>query len=375
MGEMTGRQRLLAAIAGDEVDRIPVAPFIHVNFVQAFHGDADADAVILTGEVYEHFGLDIIHRNCTPGHDEIGLPGSDWQVERRIQHSGRNSTTWTTVRTPGGELTEVSQINWVTDYDAESSPVDYFIKSEDDLDILMAYQPQTEPFDTTPIRRALDAIGDRGIVAPWVQGAFNHAAYYYRRVDDLIMDALTSPEFYHRMMEYLLYRNRAVVDRMIDAGVDMLSYAGNIASGKMVGEGFFREWVLPYEARLIKHIQDRGVPVLYHNCGCAKGLFSAYRGLGMQVYESLTAPPYGDTLIEDAFELLGDEVVLMGGIDQIEFLRKASADEIETAVERLLPRAKKRGRFILGTSDYLAEDTPHINVMALARSGREHGRM
>jgi hypothetical protein len=69
---MTGRQSLLAVIAGDQVDRVPVAPFIHTNFVHAFFGSIEADPVARTGEVYDHFGLDIIHRNCTPSHDEIG---------------------------------------------------------------------------------------------------------------------------------------------------------------------------------------------------------------------------------------------------------------------------------------------------------------
>jgi uroporphyrinogen decarboxylase len=372
---MTGRQRLLATIAGDQVDRIPVAPFIHVNFVQAFFGGAEIDVVTRTGEVYDHFFLDTIHRNCTPGHDEIGPSTQDWQVERQTEYSGRNSRTVTTVRTPDGDLCEISQTNWVTAYDAESSPVDYLIKSENDLDILMAHQPVTEPFDTTAIPRALEAIGDRGIVAPWMQGVFNHAAYYSRRVDDLIVDALISPEFYHRMMEYFLKRNCAIASRMVDAGVDMLSYGGNIASGKMVGEQFFRDHVLPYEARLIRFIQDKGVPVLYHNCGYARNLFPAYRQLGMRVYESLTAPPYGDTIVEEAFEQLGSQMVMMGGVDQIKFLRKASPGDIRLAVKGFLKRVKGRGRFILGTSDYFLEDTPHPNIMALASAALEHGEI
>jgi hypothetical protein len=48
------------------VDRIPVSPFIHVNYVKEFFGTHDVDWVARTPEVYRHFGFDVMHRNCTP---------------------------------------------------------------------------------------------------------------------------------------------------------------------------------------------------------------------------------------------------------------------------------------------------------------------
>ena len=56
MSDMTGRERLLNAFFQQPVDRIPVAPFIHVNYVKEFYGDHDVDWVEKTPEVYRHFG-------------------------------------------------------------------------------------------------------------------------------------------------------------------------------------------------------------------------------------------------------------------------------------------------------------------------------
>jgi len=90
-------------------------------------------------------------------------------------------------------------------------------------------------------------VGDDGIVAPWIHGAFNVVAYYYRRLDDLLTDALTNPKFYHRLMTYALERYLVHVQALIDARPDVLSYAGNIANGKLVGPDFFQRFVWPYE--------------------------------------------------------------------------------------------------------------------------------
>lgn len=363
---MTNRTRLWNVIRHRPVDRVPIAPFIHVNFVQAFFQDKTVDLISKTIEVYEHFGFDIIHRNCTPARNLIGPSGPNWRVETTTEQHVDNERTTTVVHTPAGTLQEVQQINHVSKYDTEVSAVEYLIKTEQDFDIMAKYQPPQTLLDVTPIRAARQALGDKGLTAPWLQGAFNEVAYYYRRLDNLLLDPIDKPEFYHRMMEYFLSRNLQLVDQYIEAGTDMLSVAGNIASGKVVGAAYFREHILPYEKRLIEHAQGRGVPVIYHNCGRARGLFSCYRELGMDVYESLTAEPYGDTVLEEALTALAPDIVLHGGIDQIDFLMKANPRQVRERARSVLETTKNQGSFILGTSDYLHELTPHENIAALS---------
>jgi len=371
---MTGRELMLDAFHARPVDHIPCAPFIHVNFVGAFFGSRDADPISGTIEVYEHFGLDIIHRNCTPAHNELGAGAGGWEVESAVEVSADSETATTVIHTPGGDLTQVHRLNWVSEYDAEASPLEYLIKSERDFDLIREYQPPIEEIDTTPIVRAKAELGDRGIIAPWMQGAFSHVTYYYRAVEEMILDAMTNPGFYREMMEYFLERNMRVAEQHIEAGVDVMSYGGNIASGKMVGGPFFGKYVLEYENRLIDFIQARGVPVLYHNCGCARSLFAHYKALRTKAYESLTPPPYGDTILQEAFAEFPPETILCGGVDQIEFLRTASRDEIRENVRGILDLAKPRGNFILGTTDYFDEDTPSESIRAFAAAGADYGR-
>jgi uroporphyrinogen-III decarboxylase len=357
------------------VDRIPVAPFIHVNYVKEFFGSHDVDWVAKTPDVYAHFGFDLIHRNCSPEYDALGPEGPDWRVEASTRVDGRDETTRTVVSTPEGELRYVDALRWVYEYDAEGSTVEYPIQSQRDFELLARYQPPHGKADVSDVARARQAVGDEGVTAPWIQGAFNLVAFYYRKLDDLLMDAALNRPFYQRMMEHFLERYMAFVQQVIDGGVDVLSYGGNIANGKLISPAFFREHIWPYEKRFIDFIQGQGVTVLYHNCGYARNLIPVYPSLGMRAYESLTPPPYGDTILADAVESFGDAATLSGNIDQVTLLREGSDDEIESAVRRVLDTVRGRSHFILATTDYFNDSTPHDKIHVLAEAGRRYGAL
>jgi uroporphyrinogen decarboxylase len=375
MSGISRREELLRTFRQEPIDRIPVSPFIHVNHVKEFFCSQDVDCVIRTPEVYSAYGFDLIHRNCSPAYDSLGPSSPDWDVEVTRTENGRDAATRTRIRTPRGELCCREVLNWVYEYDAESSLVEYPIQSIADFELFQAFQPPVGEADVSAVRRAREAVGDDGVVAPWIQGAFNLLAIYYRKVDDLLTDALLEPEFYQRMMEHFQQRYMAFVRQVIDAGADVLSYAGNVANGKMVSKDFFLAHIWPYEKRFIDWIQAQGVPVLYHNCGYARGLLPLYPGLGLRAYESLTPPPYGDTVLEEAVRAFGRGTTLLGGIDQLDLLRKGTIGQIREETKRVLDTVRGRCSFILGTTDYFNENTPREKILALSEAGRRYGRM
>jgi hypothetical protein len=71
---------------------------------------------------------------------------------------------------------------------------------------MACYQPAHGPVDLSAIRRARAAVGEEGVIAPWIQGAFNLVAFTYRELSALITDAMIRPDFYRRMMHHFLQR-------------------------------------------------------------------------------------------------------------------------------------------------------------------------
>ena len=166
---MNGRERILRTIAGQTVDRPPVAPFLHMNFVKEFRQSNDVDVVAETVAIYEELGLDLIHRNCTPDYDDFTIQGPDWSSEVTELHGPDWTETTVTVRTPGGPLRRVTRTGRLYEYESSYFLIEPPIKSAADLELCRRYQPPVPQIDTSNIVRARQLVGDAGITAPWAR--------------------------------------------------------------------------------------------------------------------------------------------------------------------------------------------------------------
>ena len=365
---MTGRERILRTVAGQPVDRVPLAPFLHVNSIRELRQNNAVDVVSETVAVYQELGFDMIHRNCTPAYDDFVIAGPDWAPEVKEEKGPDWTETTLTIRTPGGSLRRITRAGQLYQYESSCFLVEPPIKSPADLDLCLRYQPPVPTVDTSDIARARRLVGEEGVIAPWAQGAFNEVAYLVRG-SNILLDPLDDEGFYRAMISYFLERNLQKLRQFVAAGADFISLGGNEANGTCVGPAYFRDYVLDYEARLMSALHEMGGRGIYHNCGRAALLLPLLRGIGMDIYESLTPAPFGDTKLEQALEVM-DGVPLMGGVDQIEFLRKATPGEVRERVRQMVRTVATHRRFILGTSDYINEYTPVENLRAL-RAGLE----
>lgn len=366
---MTGRERILATVAGEKVDRIPVAPFVYSNVVREWKQDPATDVVSGTAEFYRHFGMDIIHRNFNIRHNDL-VSAPNWRVSQSSRTEGSEIRVTREIETPAGVLREVESLTALSPYMTVSAQIECFIKDAEDFEIFRKYAPEPVPADFGDLRRAKAAVGEDGVTAPWISGVFNYMARL-RSLEELITDPYMEPDFYEMLAEFSLERLKKAMEPVAGEGVDFVSLAGNLANGTMAGPRYYEEYVLPYESRLIRRLQRDGIKVIYHNCGDAANMIACYNRLMPDCYESMTEPPYADNSLEKCLEAFDKRIALMGNVDQIRFLRQASPEEVYAHARHILEMAGKRGRFILGTSDLLEENTPAENLFALVRAARD----
>ncbi len=382
---MTGRERFINVLEGKEVDRIPNAPFIFYNFIDEFYsrdeiraideGTSGTDYVEKGIEVYEHFGFDILLRTANTFEylTEVSDEEGKWIVETKKKGDDDNYTIHSSITTPEKTLTQKEQYSRTAPHEIVQAVTEYYIKDASDFDQFVKYQPPMRKMDTAQISKAKELLGDRGLVAPWSQGAFNSVSFY-RDVGDLIMDPYTDEGFYRSMIEYFSERMYSLIKQHAEAGADMTCAGGNVANGKMAGPNFFKEHVLDYEMKFTKRVKEElGVYYLYHNCGDAKSLYEIYSPIKMNIFETLTQPPAADNDLKLAFETFDRDIVLSGNIDQIDFLVHATPNEVRKEVKRVLDIAKPYGNFILAASDYFSEGTPYDTIKAFAEAGLEYG--
>ena len=356
---MKGRERLLKTFKGEAVDRIPVAPFLNFNVIYR-HFDIPpekqnwrdnhklAEKAI---EFSDYFGFDQLQRLGTPVHqyDEKSSNNGKWIVTIDFKKINERDTEITTIKTPEKILTQVKVFDQTTKYTYIEAIREYYIKTSDDFNQFIKYQPPFEDsiycqvkdeFDNLGITKKL--LGDRGVVLGFAGGAFN-MLNNYRNLESIMMDPYLDPGFYKEIIQFFSIRVKSIIKKLVEHGADLVEMGGNLATG-MVGELYFKSYVLEYEKELADYIRELGAYSIYHNCGDADRIMHLYNDMGIDALGYLTPPPYGDVDLDKALKIMDKKIVLLGNIDQIDFLKKATPAQIKEKVREVLKKVKKRGK-------------------------------
>ena len=249
---------------------------------------------------------------------------------------------------------------------------EYLIKTKEDFEVFRKYCPPQDTMDCRMVTRAKEAVGEKGTVFPGFNGVFN-ALNAFRKLEDIMMDPLLDEGFYRDMMEFFLSWQIRRVRKWVETGADGIEVGGNLA-GSAVGPGFFKQYVLDYERRLLEEIHRAGVFAGYHNCGDAAQVMHLYNEMEIDYWGYLTPPPFGDVDLEEALRVMRPDMVLRGNIDQVAFLPNATPEEIKGRVRDLLLKVKPRGNWILSTTDFWIDSVPDENIHALVEAGMEYGQ-
>jgi uroporphyrinogen decarboxylase len=379
---LTGRERLLRTFRKQPVDRVPVAPYLwynnvyemfkYVPTIDTFFNPPDFDPVQKFVEYCDHFGFDVMNTIAWVwnAHD-VDKAYENWDVKVSWEGQGDDRLKIIEIRTPGGRLRTTQQWRRSSPYLIVWANDEYLIKTKSDFDLLAKYGPPADLIDTSLVTRAREATGVEGLVDCSTYGVFNTLALY-RRADDVLTDPLTDEGWYRAMMEFFTQYLLKQMPKIVAAGADVYEIGGNLATSA-TGPRFFQNYVASYENRLAQAVHEAGAFSVYHNCGDAARIMHLYNDLDIDCWGYLTPPPYGDVLLEEALRIIRPDMILRGNIDQVDFLVRASPDQIREHVKKVLGKVKPRGNWILSTTDFFFDGCPYENIDAFASAGQEYG--
>jgi uroporphyrinogen-III decarboxylase len=137
------------------------------------------------------------------------------------------------------------------------------------------------------------------------------------------------------------------------------------AAASLVGPAIYKEFVWPYEKKLVDGLHAMGTRVRLHICGNTRRILEVIGRLGCDIVDLDFMVP-----LAEGREKMGADQVLLGNIDPVRVLRDGSPDSVRAALGECHRQAAPR--YIVGAGCAVTRDTPLENVRALAKYARSH---
>lgn len=138
----------------------------------------------------------------------------------------------------------------------------------------------------------------------------------------------------------------------------------------MISPTQLRSYILPWHKRMAESAHKAGKLVALHACGQLKAIMDDIITMGIDgkhSYEDVITP------VEDAYELYGSRIAILGGID-MDFLCRAEPEAIYRRSCAMLERAENRGGYALGSGNSIAHYVPTENYFAMTAAALKQRR-
>ncbi|NPV46262.1 MAG: hypothetical protein HPY69_04865 [Armatimonadetes bacterium] len=279
------RDRIIAVIRGDELDRVP--------FVQY-------DGMFPNQEVWDLIGRDnlgllrwmyvyqLATPNCSGGSEEVQING-----KRGVRN---------TLVTPVGTLTE--ERLYEPTYGTTAAHTHY-VKERADYEVLLAYLRDTVVTETRDaFLRSRQELGEDGLpMVATARTAYQQLWVQWVSLEDLSLHLVDYPDLLAEVVAELNRIELEIFEVIYRVAKDEPLYFVDIPdniTAPTIGERYFRQYCLPLYQRLADMMAEVDVKVFAHMDGDLKPLWAAIGESGLQGIDSFSPPPDNDTSPADA---------------------------------------------------------------------------
>ncbi len=335
---MTGRERILAVLAAQQVDHLPCMPITMMfaaDILGVKYGEyvrdhrIMADAQVRTAEM---FGLDYV----------------------------------STISDPTREASDLgAKIKWYDDQ--PPAIVEEEALFEDKLALVGFKAP--DPLSggrmedrIRGIELLRQRVGEELFVEGWVEGPCAEAADL-RGINRLMLDFSDDPAFVRDLFEFTVEGAVRFAFEQIKAGADIIGIGDAAAS--LAGPRIYNEAIWQWEKKLVDSIHAMGGRVRLHICGNTRRILAGMGKLGCGIVD-IDYP----VALGQAREEMGPLQTLAGNPDPVRDIRNGSPETITQLLGTLQRQAG--ARWIVAAGCEIVRDTPHENLRALAEFAKVH---
>ena len=319
---MTRRERLMATLRGEPVDR-PAVNFYEIGGFAIdptdpsefnVYNDPSWQPLLQLAEERS----DLIRMRSpvrARSWDPEAAPALRDLVQVQEYVEDRWHCTRVTVQAGGRVLSSASRRDSAVD---TVWTTEYLLKDIDDLEAYLQLPDEVpdETIDVSGLIAEDERLGDRGIVMVDTEDPICAAASLFD-MGTFLTIALTEPALCHRLLERFarpLYARTEQISRTFGGHLWRI-YGPEYAAEPFLPPRLFREYVVRYTGPMVEIIKRHGGFARVHCHGRIGGILDQICEMGADATDPVEPPPQGDVRLGDVRRRYGDKLVLFGNIE------------------------------------------------------------
>jgi uroporphyrinogen decarboxylase len=338
---MTPKERIGSLLQGKPIDRVPCVPVI-LNGCARVAGYTVKE-MTLDGE---KFGKANVATYKKYGHDMICLLDA----------------TGTTAEAAGTRLNYPDEMPAFVE--------EPLIKSKDDLKKLRPLDPTKDGRLNNYLvatEYCVSEVGNEVFVGTLFAGSFTTSACL-RGTEPFLKDIFKDKEMVHSLMRWSTDVTKVFLDEVVNRG-GVPVCCEPVATGSILSEKTFSEFVEPYLKELNDHVKSKGLPALDHICGDSSPILGSWMRTGPSVI-SVDRVDIGEISNQ-----VGSQVGLMGNVVPGKTLFLGTPEAVDTEVKDIMSKAGKNPcGFVLASGCEVPIETSPENIFAMMNAARKYGQ-
>lgn len=360
---MTSRERVLAIIHREPVDRLPVDIWYTGEIQQmlfAHFGVDDEPSLWRALGVDKIAWIPLIHDPSAAGQAAEQTPS--------ITNAAVERTMW-------GTPLKSQQAGDAAYMEFGDAPLKEFgtVDALDDY----PYWPDPEHYDYAAMTRAAGAAHDDFVtLGPWV--SFFEIYCQMRGLEQALMDVAMDPDYVQAVLDRIEDCQTRMLRKFYDAHKDVVDLAfvsDDLGSqtGLLMSPKMWETFLKPRLARWCDMMHDYGLKVLYHSDGAVEPLIGGLIDAGIDILNPIQHVCTGMGR-EGLKAKYGDRLVFHGGVENQKVLPFGSADDVreETRACMKILGGSRQG-YIVCSCHNIQPGTPLENVLAMVETVHAEG--